>query len=118
MSAKSTKPGRPKEPFGDGGPTSGRDGKGRFTRGNKGGPGNPYARRVGRLRSALLDAVTPEDLREVAAALVREAKGGSVPAAREIIDRLLGPPVAADIIERLEALERLLAGVKEQSDEP
>lgn len=97
---------------------NGRDGRGRFVRGNKGGPGNPYARRIGRLRSALLDAVTPEDLREVAAALVREAKGGSVPAAREIIDRLLGPPVAADIVERLEALERLLATKKGSWDVP
>jgi hypothetical protein len=96
---------------------NGRNGEGRFTRGNKGGPGNPYAKKVGRLRAALLDAVTPEDLQAMVAALVREAKAGSVPAAREVIDRLLGPPVAADIIERLEALELDLAHRKEEPDE-
>src|SRR5258708_2822640 len=41
----------------------GRDGSGRFAKGNKGGPGNPFARRVGRLRSALLEVVTEEKLK-------------------------------------------------------
>lgn len=37
-------------------------GTGRFLPGNAGGPGNPYAARVGELRAALLNAVKPGDL--------------------------------------------------------
>ena len=36
---------------------TGRDASGRFTRGNKGGPGNPFARQVGQLRKALLQCL-------------------------------------------------------------
>ena len=45
-------------------------GKGRFTMGNKGGPGNPFARKVAALRQALLDSITPEDIQGVAARLL------------------------------------------------
>ena len=77
-----------------------------FKTGNPGGPGNPFAARAGRIRAALLEAVTDDDVAEVVAALVREAKAGNVPAARVLLDRTLGPPVAADLLERLEAVER------------
>jgi len=39
---------------------AGRDSADRFTKGNKGGPGNPFARQVAALRSALLSAITPD----------------------------------------------------------
>jgi hypothetical protein len=74
--------------------------------GNRGGPGNPHARRVGELRSALLEAVTPADLKAVVRALIKKAKGGDVPAAREVIERTLGKPLEADLLERLDLLER------------
>ena len=89
------------EPFGDGG----RDSGGRFTTGNAGGPGNPYARRVGALRSALLDAVSDEDIRRTIEAIVAQARDGDIVAAKILFDRLLGPPIAADVVARLEALE-------------
>ena len=89
------------EPFGDGG----RDSGGRFTTGNAGGPGNPYARRVGALRSALLDAVSDEDIRRTIEAIVAQARDGEIVAARILFDRILGPPIAADVVARLEALE-------------
>ena len=89
------------EPFGDGG----RDSGGRFTTGNAGGPGNPYARRVGALRSALLDAVSDEDRRRTIEAIVAQARDGDIVAARILFDRILGPPIAADVVARLEALE-------------
>jgi hypothetical protein len=38
---------------------------------------------------------------------VDEAKGGDVRAAKEVIDRCLGRPVEADLIERIEHLELL-----------
>jgi len=69
---------------------NGRDEKGRFVEGNRGGPGNPNAIKVAKLREALLAAVTAKDLREVVKALVREAKKGDVAAARELFDRVLG----------------------------
>lgn len=69
---------------------NGRDSAGRFVEGNVGGPGNPHAKEVARLRSAMLSAVSVDDLREIVAKLVEEAKGGSIPAAKEILDRCLG----------------------------
>ena len=87
----------------------GRDGKGRFTAGNKLAKGNPHAKRVAALRSALLDAVTEEDMRAVIAKLVEMAKGGDVHAIKELLNRTLGKPQEADLVERLERLEELLA---------
>ena len=69
-----------------------RDSAGRFATGNPGGPGNPFARRVAQLRSALLDAVSDDDLREIVSALVTRAKSGDVVAAREILTRIIGKP--------------------------
>ena len=78
---------------------NGRDGKGRFTKGNPGGTGNPHARKVGQLRSAMLGAVTQADMRAVVGKLVELAKEGSVQAAREVIDRCIGKPIEADLNE-------------------
>ncbi len=69
-----------------------RDARGRFGRGNAGGPGNPHAAAVARLRAAMVEAVTPEDFAEIARVLVRSAKGGDVAAAHFVCDRLLGRP--------------------------
>ena len=92
---------------------NGRDESGRFTPGNPGGPGNPHAAQVGRLRSALLDAVTLEDMRAVALALVEKAKAGDIAAARVLFDRVLGKPVEADLIARLEAIEEAVGVSRE-----
>jgi hypothetical protein len=89
-------------------PVEERDHGGRFVSGNKGGPGNPFAAQAARLRSALFEAVTPEDLASVIQTLVAKAKGGNVPAAREVLDRLLGKPEAIDLLDRLAQLEELL----------
>ena len=94
------------EPTGNG-DNGGRDEHGRFTTGNPGGPGNPHAQKVARLRSALLAAVTEDDIREVIEALVKKAKGGDIVAARILFDRVLGPPIAQDILQRLDALEAI-----------
>ncbi len=92
---------------------NGRDGRGRFAEGNVGGPGNPHARHVGQLRSALLAAVTREDMEAVIRKLVELAKNGNIQAAKEVLDRCLGKPQEADLIERIEHLEqRPRAGVR------
>ena len=88
---------------------NGRTPGGRFAKGNAGGPGNPYAKRVARLRSALFGAVKTSDVREVVTALLAQAKSGDVAATKELLQRLLGPPVELDLVERLEALERTIA---------
>ena len=47
-------------------------------------------RRVARLRSTLLKAVTPADLREVMASLLAKAKAGEVAAIKELFQRAYG----------------------------
>lgn len=94
---------QPKEPFGNG-----RDARGRFTKGNPGGPGNPAAKRVAALRMALLEAVTEDDMRVIVRRLVKEAKAGNIQAAREVLLRTLGRPLEADLVERLDELEDIL----------
>src|SRR5262245_53934343 len=59
-----------------------RDTSGRFLRGNKGGPGNPYARQTAALLKAAADSARPEDMAEVMKMLLEKAKGGDVAAAR------------------------------------
>ena len=85
-----------------------RDSRGRFAPGCPGGPGNPHAKQVAALRSALLEAVTPEDVAAIIAKLIAQAKDGDLPSAREVLSRALGPPIPADLLERLERLETLL----------
>lgn len=106
----------------DNGPSTtganGRAGRGRFAPGNKLAKGNPHARRVARLRSALLKAVSPADLREVITALLTAAKGGDVSAARELLQRLLGPPESLDLIDRLHTLEQQLAQLTTDREAP
>ena len=93
--------------------SNGRDSSGKFTAGNSAGKGNPYAKRVGQLRTALLDAITEDDMRDVISAMVKKAKGGDVAAARILFDRCLGPSEASDVLARLEDLEAQLKGVGE-----
>lgn len=83
-----------------------RSGDGRFLPGNSGGPGNPYAAQVGKLRGVLLESVTEEDMRAVVEALVGAAKQGDVAAAKVLFERVLGRPLEADILERIETLEQ------------
>ena len=103
------KPPSPNGTIGERGPA------GRFAPGNAGGPGNPFARRVGELRSALIEAVTPADMAEMVAALIAGAESGNVAAIREVFDRTLGKPTQADLLERIEELERRAAELAEPS---
>lgn len=71
---------------------SDRDARGRFTPGNKGGPGNPFARKSVALRQALLDAVTPEDIQLLVRHLIQQAREGEVAAARLVLAYAIGKP--------------------------
>jgi hypothetical protein len=75
--------------------TTGRDAHGRFTKGNPGGPGNPFARQVAELRKRLLDRLTGEDLDGIADKLIALAKEGDVPAIKLLFCYTLGKPADA-----------------------
>jgi hypothetical protein len=74
---------------------SGRDARGRFVAGNKGGPGNPFARQTARLRKAMLAVVTDEDMQAIAAKLIELARGGDVAAAKVLLAYVIGRPAEA-----------------------
>lgn len=94
----------------------GHDTNGRFAAGNTLGRGNPHAAQTAKLRSAMLSAVTEDDVKAVVGKLVLLAKGGDVAAIKLLFDRVLGkvvtveePPVSsperaakiAEIVERI-----------------
>jgi hypothetical protein len=71
---------------------TGRDARGRFTAGNAGGPGNPFARRVASLRTILLECVNDEEMRHIAGQLVVMAKAGDLAAIKLLFQYVLGKP--------------------------
>ena len=87
---------------------NGHDEQGRFTRGNSCARGNPFAKKVARLRSALLQAITPADVRAIIKKVIKRARGGDLAAAKEVFDRAVGRPVELDFLEKIENLERIL----------
>jgi len=94
-------------------PSGGRDATGRFGAGNKFARGNPFGAAVNKLRAALFAAVTEDDLTQVIEAMKMAAKGGDVPAAKELLLRVLGPPVDYELVERLDELEKRIAELTE-----
>jgi hypothetical protein len=74
---------------------SGRNAQGRFAKGNLGGPGNPFARKVAALQAALIGSVTEEDMRSIAEQLVVSARMGDLGAVKLLFQYVLGKPAAA-----------------------
>lgn len=68
--------------------TSGHDEQGRFTKGNTEGTG----RKVSALKRALEEAVTEDDIKDIANALKEQAKAGDIKAAELLFNRLFGKP--------------------------
>lgn len=66
------------------------DDKGKFAKGNKGGPGNPYAKKAHELKVAAYAAVTGEDMTAIVRKAVEQAKKGDKAAREWVTDRLLG----------------------------
>ena len=85
----------------------GRDPTGRFAEGNRAAVGRAtsHAERVAKLRAMMLKTITPTAVRRVVKALVREAEGGNVAAAKELLDRAVGRPISPDLLGRIEDLE-------------
>jgi hypothetical protein len=69
---------------------NGRTKGGKFAKGNKGGPGNPYVKHLAELRAMFHAAVTPERFKAATEALISRAEKGDVMAYRELCDRLFG----------------------------
>jgi len=82
------------EPSTNGG--NGRDARGRFAKGNQGGPGNPNAQHVAKLRDGFRTACSVADVRAICRKLVAMAKKGNLMAVREVLDRTIGKSAAAD----------------------
>jgi hypothetical protein len=85
---------------------NGRDRRGRFLPGHKGGPGNPFARRSAAIRTAFLEAISPQDIRAIVRTLVGKAKAGNLMAAKLVLLWGIGrpaDPVFPDAIARLAA---------------
>lgn len=93
-------------------------GKGRpFEKGWKGGPGRPKGTTGIRcnakaMRRAFQDAVTKEDLAEIAELMRDYVKDGlrdknpDAAILRLLLDRILGPPQQVEVLERLDELEK------------
>jgi hypothetical protein len=74
--------------------SGGRDERGRFTAGNVGGPGNPFARRVAAYRQVLHDCVSIEDMRCLAEQLLALGKLGDLAAIKLLLQYIVGKPAA------------------------
>src|SRR5260370_27597428 len=69
-----------------------RDARGRFTKGNAGGPGNPFARQVTLLRASLVHSVTTQEIIRIGGALKEKTLSGDVAAIKLLFQDLLGKP--------------------------
>ena len=83
----------------------GRDEAGRFSKNNKGGPGNPFARQVAALRKAMLEGVTDEDMKEIMAKAVERAKQGDAQARKFVASYTIGKPATPPEPDKLDEEE-------------
>jgi hypothetical protein len=96
-------PPRPAAPAPVNAAADGRDAAtGRFTAGNTAGKGNPHNRQVGRLKSALLSAVSEEDMHRLGAQLLAQALAGDTAAAKLLLAYTLGKPARATDPDRVD----------------
>jgi hypothetical protein len=86
----------------------GRGADGRFTKGWKGGSGNPHARKVASLRMQFLEAISPELMRRFVHDVARLAGRGSIEHAQLFLRYALGDPLPPVDPDTLDAHELLL----------
>ena len=87
-----------------GGPSA-RDERGRFASGNKGGPGNPFGRRLAAMREAVQRAVTVEAIEQLMGVLLGKAMAGDLGAAKLVLQYAVGKPKAVVEPDRMDAEE-------------
>ena len=87
---------------------------GQFLKGHKGGPGNPRARQVAAFRTAIYEAVSLEDHKEIAQALAEKAKETGANQDPVLRDRLASTYIEAEIMRYLGmgTLTRFLGGAQ------
>src|SRR5262249_58773622 len=73
----------------------GRDSRGRFTKGNKGGPGNPFMRRTAAMRREVAEAFEEGELKPLMKMLMVRALQGDMAAARLVLEYTVGKPAKA-----------------------
>jgi hypothetical protein len=95
---------------------NGRDNRGRFVKGNQGGPGRPQRHVEESYLSALSRGVSADDWEELGRRMMAQAKQGDTSAALWLSKYLLPPPrqtpgltLAGNVPERIEQLEKALA---------
>jgi hypothetical protein len=81
---------------------SGRDVQGKFTPGNAGGPGNPFARRVAHLRSVMVQAISDEDIAAIIVKLMEQARAGDAASAKVLFQYVIGKPTVAPNPDRMD----------------
>src|SRR5438874_5282433 len=96
---------RPTEPVAQTPTTNGHEPNGRGAKGNPGGPGNPFARQVAKLRKVILNRLTEEDLLAITEALLAKAREGSVSAAKLLLAYAIGKPASSPDPDRLDGQE-------------
>lgn len=72
---------------------NGRDDKGRFVKGWKGGPGNPQANKVAKIRAAVLRATSDKQVERIIRKLGKLAEAGEPWAVKEYLKYVVGKPV-------------------------
>ena len=70
-----------------------RDDKGRFAKGNGGGPGRPKKEREARYYDVLVSTISIDDWRAIIKRAIQDAKRGDTAARKFIADYLIGPPI-------------------------
>ena len=86
-----------------------RTSNGCFAKGNRGGPGNPFARQVAAFRACLINAVTEDDFKAVVFKLVERARNGNLQAIKLLFSYLLGTPKPVVEPDELDLMELHLA---------
>src|SRR5687768_14507095 len=81
------------------------DARGRFKKGNPGGPGNPYARETALIRQMVHEEADVECLRVILRAIIARAKEGDLAAARFVYTYAYGKPTTPIDPDRLDLHE-------------
>src|SRR5437763_12313986 len=84
---------------------SGRDESGRFTQGNAGGPGNPFARESARILQCFRSSFSDQDLQAMLRKLYEVAMTGDVSAMKLILAYQIGKPLPAPQPDKLDQEE-------------
>src|SRR5437667_7057604 len=85
--------------------STGRDAKGRFTLGNPGGPGNPYARQTAHIRRVMLSLVQAEHIAIFYNAVLKKMAEGNVSAMRLYAEYMMGKALKGLEPDRMDAHE-------------